>query len=122
MNVKSRLKKLEATRRGIGDASNDQAAHMRRCELLLQGRETAEEKESLLRSIWEIENGYHSLWSAAEDAARGKKWRDLTHDERARETLTKMRADRDFLHIEVEHPVIAEADLQEIRRRYDVTT
>lgn len=102
--------------------SDDLAARLRMAELLLGlpviDYDEPGRRDQLLRTVWEIEHGYWARWTEQNAKARGK--REMDNDERAAETTQRMLTGRDFLHIEVEHPAIPDADMAELRRRHPV--
>mgnify|MGYP000908173784 FL=1 len=116
-----RIKKLE-NQAPTSKASDDLQALRRRCEMLLGlpviDSDDPERRDQLLRTVWEIEHGHWARWLEQDDAARGKRFRDLTMDERAWETTQRMLRGVDFLHIELERPTIPEADMAELERRH----
>ncbi len=119
--LSGRIGRLESKAPG-SKASDDLQARKRRCELLLglpviEG-DDPERRDQLLRTVWEIEHGYWERWTEQNAKARGK--RELDNDERAAETTQRMLTGRDFLHIEVDHPAIPDADMAELQRRYPV--
>lgn len=128
MNLKTRIAKLEDLKRTVFDeVGNDLRAEKCLCEAMLKFTiedKDSDERTALLRQIWEIENGYMEKWLQAEDEARPKRWKDMNMDERAEENVERVRRryngnSEDFMYIKVDHPEIPEADLDELRKRYN---